>query len=687
MATDRLKVYSSLSQANPAIRGIEPPVTLAQANLIARWADRIEGDDVKSPWAAAIAQFKKTFQRKDGRWVRRKKKEATMASTSADISGPVLQAMAEDLAAHDEAEEKGLITGTVERVYVPYGIISFAELAAAKEAEQYSDSVQRLTGELFQILRNVMSNPDVDNKPAALKAAVDEYADLVDRAQDEQKAKWTAAYVNGLPDSSFLYVEPGGQKDNEGKTTPRRLRHFPYKDAEGKVDLPHLRNAISRLGQPATGKGWGKPLSGGTRRKLLGRARRMLARAQGKKALDRAFAHYVEAGREAALGVASDLAERSAWLRKAVEADRGGFMVYKDAAGALRWVAVYSSKWRDNDVPPEIITDAAHREFVEAVQKGQWPYPELWLWHIPGSRIGVADWVGYDDSGFPVASGTVDAGKEGVAVALGELGNTGVSHGMPNEEIRREDPEDETIITRYRTREISPLPIGAAANKMTTFGVVIKSEGGIGHMPLTREQRTWLGNVLSEEQVAELEAFNAGKAQVADALGVESKQTEAAEVGADPPAEPEAPAETEPEGEAEEASTEPEPEGEEAPAEESAEEAKGLTEDAVVEAIGPLIKALAEEVASLKAQVEGMQVTEEKRITEVVQATPAASLASRIVKSVVGQEATLVGEGDPLAGDRPVEMQPKEGSTGIALIDAIRAGKDWREGWPFQQAD
>jgi HK97 family phage prohead protease len=65
----------------------------------------------------------------------------------------------------------------------------------------------------------------------------------------ELKAVWTAAYINDLPDSAFLYVEPGGSKDADGKTTPRSLRHFPYKDANGAVDLPHLRNALSRIPQ------------------------------------------------------------------------------------------------------------------------------------------------------------------------------------------------------------------------------------------------------------------------------------------------------------------------------------------------------------------------------------------------------------------------------------------------------
>ena len=63
------------------------------------------------------------------------------------------------------------------------------------------------------------------------------------------EATWTAAFVNDLPDSSFALILPGGEKDDDGKTTPRALRKLPYKDSSGKVDLPHLRNALARVSQ------------------------------------------------------------------------------------------------------------------------------------------------------------------------------------------------------------------------------------------------------------------------------------------------------------------------------------------------------------------------------------------------------------------------------------------------------
>ena len=50
-------------------------------------------------------------------------------------------------------------------------------------------------------------------------------------------AVWTTAYVNSLPKSSFAWIGPDGEK------------HLPYKDASGKVDLAHVRNALARLNQ------------------------------------------------------------------------------------------------------------------------------------------------------------------------------------------------------------------------------------------------------------------------------------------------------------------------------------------------------------------------------------------------------------------------------------------------------
>jgi hypothetical protein len=55
---------------------------------------------------------------------------------------------------------------------------------------------------------------------------------------DTEKAVCTTAYVDTLPDSAFLHIKPGGQKDAEGKTVPRSLRMFPVHNEKGVLDLP-----------------------------------------------------------------------------------------------------------------------------------------------------------------------------------------------------------------------------------------------------------------------------------------------------------------------------------------------------------------------------------------------------------------------------------------------------------------
>lgn len=57
----------------------------------------------------------------------------------------------------------------------------------------------------------------------------------------------SSSTINNLEDRDFAYIEPGGKKDADGKTTPRSLRHFPIHDAA------HVRNALSRAPQSPFG--------------------------------------------------------------------------------------------------------------------------------------------------------------------------------------------------------------------------------------------------------------------------------------------------------------------------------------------------------------------------------------------------------------------------------------------------
>jgi Escherichia/Staphylococcus phage prohead protease len=75
-------------------------------------------------------------------------------------------------------------------------------------------------------------------KHLAFCASCMEAIDAVDAAL---KATWTTAYVNALPDSAFalVYTDDAGNKQ----------RKLPHHNADGAVDLPHLRNALARAPQ------------------------------------------------------------------------------------------------------------------------------------------------------------------------------------------------------------------------------------------------------------------------------------------------------------------------------------------------------------------------------------------------------------------------------------------------------
>jgi site-specific DNA-adenine methylase len=90
--------------------------------------------------------------------------------------------------------------------------------------------------------------------------------------EEVAKAQWSRAFINDLPDDAFLYVEPGGEKDEGGRTVPRSLRHFPVRNQRGEIDLPHLRNALARLPQ--------SDLPAGVKERAQAEARRLLEEAQ-----------------------------------------------------------------------------------------------------------------------------------------------------------------------------------------------------------------------------------------------------------------------------------------------------------------------------------------------------------------------------------------------------------------------
>lgn len=327
--------------------------------------------------------------------------------------------------------------------------------------------------------------------------------------------------------------------------------------------------------------------------------------------------------------------------------DNTGLMLWKDkATGRYRWFAVYSNKYRDDDYPAEIISEKSHKTFAEMAKKGIVPMPELWQWHIPGSRWAIADWVDYTDDGFAVASGLVDEGCEGIAEAYAKDTNPiKVSHGMPKSLLIRSD-EDPSIIDFHVTTEISPLPADKAANPYTGFQI-----HEVKNMSLSQDQRTYLeAHGLNKEGIEQIVQGLTQLGKQAQDDGRESKQ----------------------------ANEEAEPKAEQEPAAEDATETAANEElqpeyvtrsdldalrNEVAEAIGEIVtgtQTIGESVKSLTALVKELQADDRSKIAKAAADTPPASLSALIAKSVVGNDAAQVDGRTSLAKDGPKETEEQK---------------------------
>ncbi len=173
----------------------------------------------------------------------------------------------------------------------------------------------------------------------------------------------------------------------------------------------------------------------------------------------------------------------------------GSFASYKDADGQWRWMIINTNKFEDRE--GEIFSVKSHKEYIAYVEKsGDWP--ELWLWHTPGTRLGVASLVDYVD-GFVVHSGTYDEGMEDVAENLSKMQHKcGVSHGY---EYLLGDEEDK-VYEHYRTFELTICPAARAANIWGTEFATFLKEVTMG---FSKDKREFFVEALGEERVAALE--------------------------------------------------------------------------------------------------------------------------------------------------------------------------------------
>lgn len=368
----------------------------------------------------------------------------------------------------------------------------------------------------------------------------------------------------------------------------------------------------------------------------------------------------------------------------------GSLFVFKDKNGSLRWFARFSNNYRDDDNPSEIISKESHLRFVDMVDSGKVPAPELWHWHVPGTKWGVADWVAFDeDNGIAMASGTVLPGHEKEAENLSNMEiPIGVSHGMPEDSVVR-DESDSTIIVGHITREISDLPLSAAANKLTDFSILKEKDD----MKIPDRKKEYLREVgFSDELIKEIESGNSKISKEAHDANLESKEVDG--VDENVANESEAPVSENNEKENDTTSGE-EVHTEDAVVEndntteaetdnkESVEETVPLTAKEVADAIAQVVEILSDKIKSLSDKIESLETEREesKKKESDNHEVPTASLAAMIATQMraIGNENNSVRKNSSLLKDAPSETPAEDAennlvSTGNPVIDSVISG-------------
>lgn len=509
----------------------------------------------------------------------------------------------------EENENKEYLNETVLRQepMTYHGPISFSEMQSEREAREAAFKVEEMASEFPIMVGRIFHREDIEDKDAALQTLADEFISF---SQDAlaNKEKWqplTDKATNLIAD-----LTKAETKMEDGVSYP--AKDFAYVPDAEKPSTWKLRLAEGKPGnitKAQLGRAAAAFSSGGFRGNKV-----RLPSSDVAKVKARIKNEYKK------LGVKQDELPDS--LK-----EQDSFNIWYDKErNQWRWLAIFSNNYRDQDNPPEIISSDSHKNFVKSVESGNVPYPELWLWHVPGSRFGQSDWLTYTDEGFAIASGYIDEGKEYIAKGLSEYPDQLLtSHGMPKPFIERNE-KDKTIITKHITREISPLPAQAAANKLTSFELLSKE--GSEQMAIPDNKKEFLKQVgMSDEEIAQIETSVKDKATQAEDAGLEKKE-------------------------------------EEIP----------LNADAIVKAMSTMLTPFIERLDAMDATIKELQQTDDNKVKQKLTSIPKNSLeylAQQQVESLFSKDNQVDGR-SKLAKSGPKEAKTKEQEDGLFFMNWLQ---------------
>lgn len=219
-------------------------------------------------------------------------------------------------------------------------------------------------------------------------------------------------------------------------------------------------------------------------------------------------------------------------LKKAKDAGIGAssILIEKDATGSWRAVMYPTNNFKDRD--GEILSDAAHREYVDWVTKNMDCAPVFCTWHQPGTaRANPLDFIGYEN-GIMVASLPLTEDEAARILKMQSQMDVGLSIG--GIALSR----NKNIITKYRMFEVSDLPLERAANPFTEIELISK-EAQMDSKKMKDYLAGMIGDADRADKIVEKMALTQAELRKA---GVEEKEVKTPETPATEAVAKEAPA-------------------------------------------------------------------------------------------------------------------------------------------------
>jgi hypothetical protein len=205
--------YGSLKDVNPALKGIDPPITLGQANEIAKAADAIGSDEKKNGWAIAIANFKKNHKVEDGHWVKKEKMSANSDSDEefqkyGELDKPEKEAI-ETKMAEDQKEKQE--TPEEEKT-------EMAETPEEEKKENPEEEKKETPEEEKKENMSLDSYLDVKATLAFLQDETDKYEELAAEFAKEPKEQMNYGKVMGAMYAKMCKMQEACKMAEEAKT-------------------------------------------------------------------------------------------------------------------------------------------------------------------------------------------------------------------------------------------------------------------------------------------------------------------------------------------------------------------------------------------------------------------------------------------------------------------------------------